>query len=234
MRNERQILGEAHMETIEHSGFLDEVTNSSRAEAVSQLGFQIKQFDEEEMVVLEGEEIEEIMILHSGVIRGEKFHLEGKVDLMHLYGPGEIFGAEATVSRLKTSPLTYIANQEAIVLSVPFRNVRQSQFADEIMLALLRILADDNIKKLYKIEMLSKRGLRERILAYLRIVSRKAKGEYFSIHMDRAQFAQYLCVNRSALSYELNRMKRDGLIDFGKDWFRILEQDEQNVGKATT
>ncbi len=222
MKNEQRPLGEEHIATIENSGLLDEIAGRSRTDAVSQLDFQIKQFDEEEMAVLEGEQIEEIMILHSGVIRGEKFHLEGTVDFMYLYGPGEIVGAEATVSRLKTAPLTYIANQKTTVLSTPFRKVRQSRFADELMLALLQILADDNIKRLNKIEVLSKRGLRDRILAYLRIVSRKAKGEWFSIHMDRAQFAQYLCVNRSALSYELNRMKRDGLIDFQKDRFRIL------------
>lgn len=226
MEYKYQTLSEEHMETIWRSGLLGELSESKGAEAVSQLGFQIKQLGPEEMAVLEGDRVTEIMILHAGGIRGEKFHLEGNVDLMHMYRRGEIFGAEAVVSRLKTSPLTYIADKDAVVLSVPFRNIKQSRFSSEIMLALLRILADDNIKKLYKIETLSKRGLRERIMTYLRIISRKAGSQCFSIHMDRAQFAQYLCVNRSALSYELNQMKRDGLIDFKKDWFQILEKNE--------
>lgn len=226
MKIKRQPLDEEHLETLRRCGLLSELAKSRQADTVSQLRFQIKQFDEEEMVVLEGEKLTEIMILHSGTIRGEKFHEEGKVDLLHMYQRGEIVGAEAVVSRLKTSPLTYIADSEAVILSVPFRNVRQSEHANEIILPLLRILADDNIKKLYKIETLSKRGLRERILTYLRIISRKAGSEYFSIHMDRAQFAQYLCVNRTALSYELNQMKRDGLIDFKKDKFQLLEKNK--------
>ena len=40
--------------------------------------------------------------------------------------------------------------------------------------------------------------------------------------MSREQMAQYLCVNRSALSNELNKMKREKIIDFEKDKFRIL------------
>lgn len=226
MKRKHHSLGEDHLETIQRSGLLEELSKSRKAEAISQLGFQVKQLGPEEMAVLEGDKITDIMILHAGMIRGEKFHIEGKVDLMHMYQRGEIFGAEAVVSRLKTSPLTYIADKDAVILSVPFRNIKQSEFAGEIMLALLRILADDNIKKLYKIETLSKRGLRERIMTYLRIISRKAGKEHFCVHMDRAQFAQYLCVNRTALSYELNQMKRDGLIDFQKDWFRILEKNE--------
>ncbi len=226
MKRKHHSLGEDHLETIQRSGLLEELSKSRKAEAISQLGFQVKQLGPEEMAVLEGDKITDIMILHAGMIRGEKFHIEGKVDLMHMYQRGEIFGAEAVVSRLKTSPLTYIADKDAVILSVPFRNIKQSEFAGEIMLALLRILADDNIKKLYKIETLSKRGLRERIMTYLRIISRKVGKERFCVHMDRAQFAQYLCVNRTALSYELNQMKRDGLIDFQKDWFRILEKNE--------
>lgn len=61
-------------------------------------------------------------------------------------------------------------------------------------------------------------------MTYLRIMGRKSGSDTFSIHMDREQFAQYLCVNWSALSYELNQMKRDGLIEFKKDEFKLLEK----------
>jgi CRP-like cAMP-binding protein len=226
MENKHQPLREEHMETIRRSGLLSGLAKGKDTEAVSQLGFQVKQLGAEEMAILEGDRVTDIMILHAGGIRGEKFHLEGNVDLMHMYQRGEIFGAEAVVSRFKTSPLTYIADKEAVILRVPFRSITQSEFSGDIMLALLRILADDNIKKLYKIETLSKRGLRERVMTDLRIISRKVGSPCFSIHMDRAQFAQYLCVNRTALSYELNQMKRDGLIDFQKDRFHILEKNQ--------
>ncbi len=215
-----------YIETIKASGLLNEIKHDSHQEVLQGLGVRIRTYGEEELVFLEGEEVGVLAIVHEGTVRGEKFHMEGNVDLMYMYKRGEIFGAEATVSRLRTSPLTYVANEDITVILIDFQNIFKSRFSAQLTLALLRILADDNIKKLYKIETLSKRGLRQRILTYLRIMNKKAGTETFSIHMDRAQFAQYLCVNRSALSYELNEMKREGIIDFKKDRFKILKKIE--------
>ncbi|MCQ4636882.1 cyclic nucleotide-binding domain-containing protein [Anaerovorax odorimutans] len=214
--------GEEQLATIEACGILKEVPKKLHSKAVSGMKIKVRQYAEEEIIFSEEEVIDSIAILHSGTVRGEKFYLEGSVDLMYMYQRGEIFGAEAAVSRRKTSPLTYVANEEAVVLLADFSSIQRSDYSRQLLLALLHILADDNIKKLYKIETLSKRGLRDRIMTYLRIMGRKTGRDTFSIHMDREQFAQYLCVNRSALSYELNQMKRDGLIDFKKDKFKLL------------
>lgn len=217
-----QRIKEEYYKTIQESGFLCGIPEIEQKNAVRRLQIRIREYKEEELIFLEGEEIKEIAILHSGTVRGEKFHMEGAVDLMYIYKHGEIFGAEAPVSRMKTSPLTYMANEKAEVIFIDFQSAIQTEYASRIALGLLQILADDNIKKLYKIEVLSKRGLRDRIMTYLKIINSKAGGSEFCIHMDREQFAQYLCVNRSALSYELNQMKREGIIDFKKDHFRIL------------
>lgn len=209
---------------MEASGLLREIPWQRHQPAVKDIKVTVREFVEEEIIFSEEEQVNGIAILHSGTVRGEKFHLEGNVDLMYMYQKGEIFGAEAAASRLRTSPLTYIANEDAVAIFIGFTDILRSEYSMPLMLALLHILADDNIKKLYKIETLSKRGLRDRIMTYLRIISRKADADTFTIHMDREQFAQYLCVNRSALSYELNKMKREGLIDFKKDKFRIIEK----------
>lgn len=83
-------------------------------------------------------------------------------------------------------------------------------------------MASDNIRKMHKIEILAERGLRNRILMYLEILHRKSGTDTVSVKMSREQLAQYLCVNRSALSNELNKMKREKIIDFERDQFRFL------------
>lgn len=224
MSRKQKEIAQEYLDTIQSSGLLSQIPKGELRAALESLRIKIKEYKEEELIFLEGETVEDIAILHSGTVRGEKFHLEGEIDLMHIYQRGEIFGVEAPVSRLKTSPLTYMANEDICVILINFKSVLKTKYAAELALALLRILADDNIKKLYKIEVLSKRGLRDRIMTYLRIINQKSGSDVFSINMDREQFAQYLCVNRSALSYELNQMKRAGLIDFRKDRFRLLEK----------
>ena len=84
-------------------------------------------------------------------------------------------------------------------------------------------LADESIRKMHKIEILAERGLRDRIIMYLDILRKKSGTNVVHVNMGREQLAQFLCVNRSALSNELNKMKREGLIDFRKNEFRILK-----------
>ena len=79
-----------------------------------------------------------------------------------------------------------------------------------------------NIKKTRKIEILGERGLRNRIMIYLDVLRKKEGSSVVTVKMNREQFAQYLCVSRSALSNELNKMNREKIIDFNKDQFEIL------------
>ena len=62
---------------------------------------------------------------------------------------------------------------------------------------------------------------RARILAHLQLMAAKSGSDTFWIHMNQERFAQYLSVNRSALSAELNAMRREGLMDFQRDLYTL-------------
>jgi CRP-like cAMP-binding protein len=69
---------------------------------------------------------------------------------------------------------------------------------------------------------LYKKQLRERIITFLQHMQNKTGSDSFDIGMDREHFAQYLGVNRTALSHALSLMREDGLIEFKRDHFEIL------------
>jgi CRP-like cAMP-binding protein len=73
-----------------------------------------------------------------------------------------------------------------------------------------------------KVEIISKKSLREKILTYLSIQSQAQNSRYFEIPLSRQALAAYLSADRTALARELGNMKADGLIDFDKNMFRIL------------
>ena len=77
-----------------------------------------------------------------------------------------------------------------------------------------------------KIEVTSKSSLREKILAYLSIEARRSGSTGFTVPLNRSEMADYLCTNRSALSRELAKMKKDGIIDYESNTFRILNVPE--------
>jgi CRP-like cAMP-binding protein len=73
-----------------------------------------------------------------------------------------------------------------------------------------------------KIEIMTKRSTREKLLAYLAAEAQKAGSGSFTIPYNREELADYLSVDRSAMSAELGRMRDDGLIRFQKNNFTLL------------
>ena len=187
----------------------------------------VRHFDKGEIIFGEGDTVKNICILHRGKLIGIKFYYEGDTHLLTTFDPGETIALEAVYSSFKTSPLTFVADEESEILYFPAAAVddrSENRIGERLMHNMLKILADDNIKLIYKTEILSKRSLRERVMAYLSIIQKKKGSNSFRIMMSQEQFAQYLCVNRSALSYELNQMKRERVIDFSKDCYEILQK----------
>jgi CRP-like cAMP-binding protein len=87
---------------------------------------------------------------------------------------------------------------------------------------IVRILADESLRKQYKIDVLYKKSLRARIRTFLQHMNEKTESLSFDVGMDREQLAQYIGVNRSALSHELSLMRQEGLILFSKSRFELL------------
>jgi len=186
-----------------------------------------KFYSKKEVIYQEDDEIKCFGQIVWGKVNGEKFNLDGKSHLVHTFDNKDIIGLETIYSSKKESPITYTAAEDTAMLMFPYPAAENQELIPPALQMkmkdnMLRILADENIKSLYKLEVLSKRALRCRIRTFLSIMARKVGSNTFHIGMDREAFAEYLCVNRSALSYELGQMQKEGLITFDKDWFTLL------------
>ena len=112
-------------------------------------------------------------------------------------------------------------------LFMPFDRVMHSctmacQFHHRLIENMVKIIADKNRDLMQKVDVVSKRTIREKLLAYLSIQAQVQNSRYLEIPLGRVELAEYLCVDRSALTRELAKMKEDGLIDYDKNCFRIL------------
>ena len=87
---------------------------------------------------------------------------------------------------------------------------------------MVRIIAAKNRDLMRKVEIVSKKTLRDKILTYLSVQAQNRNSRYFQIPLSRGELAEYLCADRTALSRELAAMRDDGLIDFDKNVFKIL------------
>ena len=96
------------------------------------------------------------------------------------------------------------------------------EFHTRLIRNLLSVLADKNLMLTQKIKHMAKRSTREKLLSYLSEESLKQKNSRFEIPFNRQQLADYLCVDRSAMSGELCKLKKEGVLDFKKNSFHLL------------
>ncbi len=78
---------------------------------------------------------------------------------------------------------------------------------------MLHLMADKNAQLLTKLEVVSKKKLRKKLLTYFSFQSEQAGSQTFTIPLPRTQLADYLCADRTAVARELAHMKDEGLIE---------------------
>ena len=140
----------------------------------------------------------------------------GNRNLLAAVGPGDLF-AEAFACAHAVSPVSVLCKTDGSVLYLNVRAVFspcEKACAQHKALSqnLIRVLAEKNMQLNEKAGFLSQRTTREKLLAYLSAQARRAGSASFRIPFDRQQLADFLSVNRSAMSAELSRMQREGLL----------------------
>jgi len=213
-----------YLESVINSGLLSELKKSEYMNAFEQLKISGRRYNPGETIFFEGDIVDKFCIVKTGSVRSEKTYLNGEVHIVDIFDEGSVFGLAFAVSRSCISSLDFISNEESEIVFVSMHSISRSSFSDRMNKALTYMLADSSIKTSNKVEILAERGLRDRIMVYLHILQVKSGTDTVTVRMSREQLAQFLCVNRSALSNELSKMKKEGLIDFKGPKITILKQ----------
>ena len=98
------------------------------------------------------------------------------------------------------------------------------EFHNRMVMNLLRAIAGKNLMLNAKIEITSRRTTREKLMAYLLNQAKRAGGSTFTIPLDRQGLADYLGVERSALSAEIGKLRREGVIESERSTFRLIQK----------
>ncbi len=212
-----------YLECVINSGLLDGIKKTDYIAAFEQLKISTKRYDKNVPIFLAGDIIDRICIIDKGSVRGEKTYANGEVHIVEIYEERSMFGLEIALSKKREAAIDYVSNEETTLVFVSMKSIQNSDYSKELNRILTYKLSNNNVKMTHKIEILAQRSLRGRIMVYLSILSRKANDQTVTIKMNREQLAQYLCVNRSALSNELHKMKKEGIIDFRGQKFTIKE-----------
>lgn len=210
-----------------NSPLFDGINSEDRKAMLGCIGYHIGTFQKGYIVAFEEENIKHIGILLSGAVDMVKEDLWGNKTMLVRMHKDELFGETFVCGEDNLSVVTFVVSEDAKILFMPFDKVMHSctmscVFHHRLIENMVHIIANKNRDLIRKVEVVSKRTIREKLLAYLSIQAHIQDSRYFEIPLGRVELAEYLCVDRSALTRELAKMKNDGLIDYDKNCFRIL------------
>lgn len=175
-----------------------------------------------------------------GIVLSGKIHIlhifrEGNYSLMSALTVGALLGADLIFTRSRIAPYYALAAAPVRVLYFPAELLTgpgqlEGVWQQAVGMRLLTWISNENMKKEYRLAILSQKGLRERIWTYLTMQSRRLQKSAFAIPFTREELAAFLCVNRSALSHELSRMEREGLLTYHKNFFSLTGMLPEEAG----
>ncbi len=183
------------------------------------------------------DKVTDVHILLEGKVNLVTYSDSGSRDLRSQLYAGDIVGLDLIATKSQISPYRAETAGKATIVSFPAKVVLEPGILPEeqrltCLGQLLQQLSQINMKKEYRLAILTHRSIRQRIWTYLTMQAGRRQADTFTIPFSREELASFLCVNRSALSHELSQMAKEGWITFHKNTFTILRRERSQYDKT--
>ena len=217
-------------ETIKNNPLLQGISFSDFEKMLTCLSAKTTTYQKNTTILQSGDTINYIGIILSGNIKiiKENPNNQNTTTTIKEQNAPELFGEEYTCAEIDHSPITIQTTEKTEILHIDYKRINTSctsacPYHRRLIKNMLKLIATKNITQNQKIEILTKRTTREKILTYLNTQKNTTTTATtkFTIPYNRQELANYLCVDRSAMSNELSKMKKEGLIKYNKNTFEL-------------
>ena len=186
-----------------------------------------RSYEKNEFVFSAGDATQSVGIVLLGAVHILQEDYWGNRTILANVPPGGLFGESFSCTETDRLPVSVIAVDKTEILLIDCTRIittcsSSCTFHLALIKNMMKLLAQKNIMLTQKMEIISHRTTRERLLAYLSAQAVKAGKNRFAIPFNRQQLADFLSVERSAMSAELSRMQSDGLINTNRSEFELL------------
>ena len=181
-----------------------------------------------EVIFLSGSPVKSIGIVLEGQVQVVHDDVFGNRTIVAKLAQGDLFGEAFACAKTIRLPVSVEAVSPCNILLIDYQKVISTcptacPFHVSLIENMVSILASKNVLISRKLELLSKRTTRDKILSFLSWQAEKTSKTAFVIDFNRQDMADYLCVDRSAMSAELGRLRDEGILEFHKNEFKLLD-----------
>lgn len=188
-----------------------------------------KMFNKNAKIVNQGDKMDDVILILKGSAIAQNIDSLGNISILTQLNKGDVYGVESAYAGEQFYKDSVITNEKTLVMFLNrYRLINtcdnRCKKHEIIIKHLMKIIAESNIKLQDKISHMSKKTIRDKVLSYFHSVKMQAKSSYFEIPFNKTELANFLSVDRSALSNELSKMKQEGILDYDKNQYRFLEK----------
>jgi CRP-like cAMP-binding protein len=188
-----------------------------------------RKFEKDAYIFMEDDEISAMGIVISGAVHLVRDDFWGNRTIIARISAGDIFAESFACGKTGRIPLSAMAVEKTEALFVHAKKISgvcdsACSFHTKILNNMIQELAGKNITLINKIQHITRHSTREKLVSYLSSQAREAGGSSFDIPFNRQELAEFLSVDRSAMSSELGRMRTDGLLTFRKNHFTLFKK----------
>ena len=187
----------------------------------------IKKYEKEEMIIRQGDVISNLYIILDGEVNIEKDSYWGRRIIISKLGKNDNLALAFVGSKDVESSVDAITTKNSTVLILGYEkctSMCQNACTRHKVLInnLFQILSKENIELIQKIDNVSQKTIRDKLLTYFSNEAQKLHTNTFEIQFNRQDLADYLNVDRSAMSFELSKLQKEGLIRYNKNKFELI------------
>ena len=218
---------EKYLKVLKKCPLFDGILDGELLKMLHCLGARVLSFQKHQIIFEEGDSAKYIGIVLSGAVQVFQVDYHGNRSIFSNLYASEIFAEAYACSAVENLPVSIEASEETYVMLIEASHVLytcQSHcgFHQRLIYNLMRDLAEKTLLFHERIDITSRRTTREKLLAYLTAYARREGRESFEIPFDRQELADYLEVERSGLSSEIGKLRREGVLESHRKHFRLI------------
>ena len=195
---------------------------------LSCLNASVREYGKGQVAFRQGDTLRELMILAEGRLHIQREDYWGNLNLLNEIRPGEMFGEAYIVPNSGPLLNDVVAAEDSAALFFDMDRIltvcpSACPFHTRIVKNVFYTISDKNRRLVQKLSYMAQRSTREKLLSYLSDEAKRQSSSSFTIPFNRQQLADFLSVDRSAMSNELGKLRNEGLLDFHKNQFTLYE-----------
>ena len=172
---------------------------------------------------------EQIGIVMEGTVQLVRTHTDGRQTILEQLEPGSLFGEPLSYTAFSGGSLQVYSLKDSKVLYMNYSHLikrcsKACAFHSQLVNNALQIIAQKSVQLSKRLEVLSQRTIRDKLLCYFSLLSAQNQSQVFTLPFSYSSLADYLSVDRSAMMRELKKMKDEGILKTDKHEITLLSE----------